>query len=98
MMATSESVHIVKGERACMRYIRCATVVGVRCAPSCSMSVICDLLSGEQLLRETEAAHVRHPHRVQDAIEVVHLVLHDSRVEALGHAVDLVPPLVEAGI
>src|SRR5689334_20950907 len=96
--AITESVQAVKGEIACIRYITWATVVGGRLtgAPvSCSIvSVIGDVLPGEELGGEAEAAHVGHAHGIQDAIEVVDLVLHDAGVEAFGHAVDRLARLV----
>src|SRR5205085_2791062 len=99
--AITESVHAVKGEMACITYITCATVVGgwlTGVPVSCSISVIGDVLPWEELCGEAEAAHVGHAHGIQDAIEVVDLVLHHAGVEPFGHAVDGLAVLVEAGV
>src|SRR5881394_3508059 len=86
--ATIASVQSVNGASPCSRYIVWTTF----------LSVIVDLLPGEELFDESEAAHVGHSLRVEDAIEMVALVLHDARVESLGETVDGVAFLVRAGI
>src|SRR3954471_2335012 len=96
--ATSDRVQSVKGEIACMRYMTCAVVVGAGRPVSPSISVIGNLLSGEQLFGEPELAHVGHALGIQDAIQVVALVLHDAGMEALRLALDRIALLVEAGV
>lgn len=53
---------------------------------------------GEEDLGEAEAGEILHAHRVQDALQVIALVLHHAGMEALGDAVDGVAVLVVAGI
>src|SRR5688572_22502633 len=96
--ATRDSVQIVKGEMACSRYRMCAVRVGAARPASCSMSVIGDLLVGKELLGEAEGAHVGHALGIEDAVEVVALVLDHPGVEALGLALDGIALLVEAGV
>ena len=41
----------------------------------------------EQFVFEAERAQVGDPHRIEDAVEVIHLVLDDARMEASTPAV-----------
>src|SRR5687768_14366863 len=59
-----------------------------------SISVICDLLVGKELPGETERAHVGHALRIQDAVQVVALVLDHARVESFGDALYRIAILV----
>src|SRR5262245_5937356 len=98
MTATTDSDHSVKGASACSRYMMCVTLVGASRPESCSISVIGYFLPREELLVEAQLRKVGHALRIQDAIEVVALVLHDARMEAVRLALERIALDVEAGI
>src|SRR5581483_10913395 len=56
------------------------------------------VLPREQHVDEAELREVLDAHRIEDAVEVVALVLHHARVEALDRAVDRLAKGVEAGV
>src|SRR6059058_804921 len=60
--------------------------------------VLARVQAREQHVRVAELREVAHPHRVQLAHEVVALVLHDARMEALGFALDAPARFVDAGV
>ena len=55
-------------------------------------------LPREQRLIEAEFREIADPHRVEDAVEVVALVLHHARVKSLDRALEAVAVLVKAGV
>ena len=55
-------------------------------------------LRARQLLGEAEAGEIAHPHRIEDAVQVVVLVLHDAGVEALRRCLYLPPLAIHPGI
>src|SRR6187402_2621921 len=78
----------------------CRTRASLERSRSAAMgtSVVGNLLAGEELFDEAEAAHVGHPLRIKNAVQVIALVLHHARMEALGHAIDGIALLVEARV
>ena len=53
---------------------------------------------GKQRVLVAEMAQVRDAHRIEDAVEMVDLVLHDARVESLDGALERPSFQVEAAI
>src|SRR5690606_38576168 len=51
-------------------------------------SVVREPLAGEECFVETEIPQVADPHRIENAAQVIDLVLHDARMEALDAALD----------
>ena len=51
----------------------------------------CSVLSRKQGVGETEIAQVADPHRIQDAVQVIDLVLHHAGMETAHAAVDRPP-------
>src|SRR6185312_10674046 len=83
---------------ACNRYITCVVPVGGSADGTWAASLIDEILPGEQLFVEAELGEVGHPLRVEDAVQVVALVLHHARVETLGLALDGLAVLVVARV
>ena len=52
----------------------------------------------EQFVFEAERAQVGDPHRIEDAVEMIRLVLDDARMEACHGAVDRPAVQVEAAV
>src|ERR1700722_20311807 len=61
-------------------------------------SVVPELLSRKQGVGEAELAHIADSARVENPIQVIHLVLHHARVEIAHRAVDGPALRVDAGV
>ena len=59
-------------------------------------SIVAGRLPRKQHVLEAETGQVANAHRVQDAVEVIHLVLHDPGMETLDGAVDGCAMRIEA--
>ena len=61
-------------------------------------SIVTIFEAGEQHVGVAEAAEVAHPHRVENAVQMVTFVLHDARVETLDLAGDGPARRIEAAV
>src|SRR6059058_5086248 len=76
----------------------CALVVLTRACGFWAMSLIDELLSGEQLLVEAELREVRHALGIKDAVQVVAFVLDNARVESFRFALERFALDIEAAV
>src|SRR5271163_1247730 len=64
----------------------------------CAGSVIRQVVARKQGVGEAELGKVPDSHRIEDTVEVVHLVLHDARMEIAHGSIDRAPCGVHACI